>query len=136
MFFSWRILRFNFDPPPKKIKDWYQFYFLRWGLIFNFLMFVVRNKRNSKFSMIFSLYSVETIITFLKIIFSPPKVYFYGLFGGITVPVCDSHFQNKPHHPFLMCLFPPESFHLQLHLLKTCLLPFMVWNTNAKGKNK
>lgn len=61
---------------------------------------------------------------------------FHGLFGGITIPVRDSHFQNKPYRPFLICHFSLKSFHLQLHLLKARLLPFMLWNINAKGKKK
>lgn len=110
------------------------FTFLWQGLIFNFLMFVVRNKRNNKISMIFSVCSVETIITVLKIIFAPPKVYFHGLFGGVAVPVCDSHFQNKLCHSFLVCLFPLKSFQLPLPLLKVYFLSFMLLNINAKGK--
>lgn len=97
-------------------------------------MFLVRNKRKNKISVTFSVCYVETIITSLKIIFSPLKVYFHGFFGGITVPVYDSHFQNKPCHPFLMCLFPPKNFHLQLHLLKACFLSFVVQNINAMKK--
>lgn len=99
-------------------------------------MFLVKNKRKNKISVTFSVCSVETIITSLKIVFSPLKVYFHGFFGGITVPVYDSHFQNKPCHPFLMCLFPPKNFHLQLHLLKACFLSFVVQNINAMEKKK
>jgi hypothetical protein len=91
--------RFSFDK-----NGWYQFYFLWQGLIFNFLMFVVRNKRNNKFSVIFSVCSVETIITFLKIIFSPPKVCFHGLFGGIPAQ-CVIHTFKINHVILSSCAF-------------------------------
>lgn len=120
----------------KSIKGWDQFYFPWLGFIFNFLMFVVTNKRNSKISVMFSVRSVETIITFLKITFSPPKVYLHGLFGAVTDPARCSHFPNKLCRLVLMCLFPSKSFHLQSHLLKACLLSFMVLKINTKGKNK
>lgn len=98
-------------------------------------MFVVRSKRNNKFSMILSVCSVETIITLLKTVFSPPEVYFQGLFGGKAVPVCDSHFQNKSCHPSFIDLFPPKSFHLELPLLKACFSVFYGVKHERKGKN-